>query len=55
MAEDQYMQPKPGELLVLKNRDGAAGRVIHMIYEPTRTDWKENPSLNGQKERKKRE
>lgn len=47
MAEDQYLLPKPGELLVLKNRDGAAGRVIHMIYEPTRTDWKESPALNG--------
>lgn len=57
MPEDQYMQPKPGELLVLKNRDGAAGRVIHMVYEPTRTDWKENPDLNGtaKEGRKKRE
>ena len=53
MAEDQHLLPKPGELIVLKNRDGAQGVVIHMIYEPTRTDWKETPGMNGTESKKR--
>lgn len=51
MPEDQANDLKPGELLILKNRDGAAGRTIHMIYSPQHTDWKENPELNQPGER----
>lgn len=47
IPEDQANDLKPGELLILKNRDGAAGRTIHMIYSPQHTDWKENPELNN--------
>ena len=45
---------RPGELLVLKNRHGAAGMTIHLVYSPTRTDWKEDPELNGGGEKKEK-
>jgi hypothetical protein len=46
VAEEQALDPKPGELLILKNREGRLG-TDYMIFNPLRTDWKEDPALNG--------
>lgn len=40
--DEEALDPKTGELLILKNRDGAMG-TVHMIFDPRRTDWKEVP------------
>lgn len=53
LAEEQANDPKPGELLVLKNRHGPANRVIHLLYSPVHTDWKENPAYTEQERKGK--
>lgn len=45
LPDEQMNQPKPGELLVIKNRNGHTG-TVYTIYDPTRTEWKEAPGLN---------
>lgn len=47
LPDDVAAQPlRAGELLILKQRSGNEG-TIHMVYNTHRTDWQENPSLNG--------
>jgi replicative DNA helicase len=47
LPEDVARQPlRPGELIVMAQRNGPDG-TIHMVYNSARTDWQENPSLNG--------
>lgn len=51
MPDEEAEEVKPGELLILKNRDGAA-RTIHLLFSPPHTDWREVDELNMRRKRK---
>jgi hypothetical protein len=50
LPDEQAFDLKPGELLALKNRAGPMG-TVYMVFDPKRTDWKEDPNLNGESKR----
>lgn len=50
LPDEQALDLKPGELLALKNRAGPMG-TVYLVFDPKRTDWKEDPELNGESKR----
>jgi replicative DNA helicase len=45
VADEDRNKPKPAELIILKNRDGGLG-TIHLVFDPSRVAFAENPKLN---------
>ena len=46
MSEEDRELAQPGELIILKSRNGTAQRTIHMIIDPKHALWIENDKLN---------
>jgi len=45
LPEHEINDPKNGELIILKSREGERG-TIYMVFDPTRTEWIEDRELN---------